>query len=73
MKSASLIADPNQTDESLKDLDGRLKLAAGWTFRTLVLEGDLVLTPGNGALMITQDELGNTYDRVGGTFSNYKP
>ena len=22
---------------------------------------------------ITQDELGNTYDRVGGAFSNYKP
>ncbi len=73
MKSASLIADPNQTYESLKDLDGRLKLAAGWKFRTLVLERDLVLTPDNGAVMITQDELGNTYDRVGGTFSKDKP
>ena len=34
---------------------------------------DLVLTPDNGAVKITQDELGNTYDRVGGAFSNYKP
>ena len=27
----------------------------------------------NGKTQITQDELGNTYDRVGGPFSNYKP
>ena len=73
MKSASLIEDPNQTYESLKDLSGRLKPAPGWTFRAVVLEQDLVLTPDNGAVQITQDELGNTYDRVGGPYSNYKP
>jgi hypothetical protein len=38
-----------------------------------VLEQDLVLTADNGAVNITQDELGNTYDRVGGPYSNYKP
>jgi len=38
-----------------------------------VLERDLVLTPDDGAVIITQDELGNTYDRVGGAYSNYKP
>ena len=73
MKSASLIKDPNQTYESLKDLGSRLNPAPGWTFRTVILEKDLVLTPDNGNVMITQDELGNTYDRVGGAFSNYKP
>jgi hypothetical protein len=73
MKSASLIVDPNQTYDSLKDLSGRLKPAAGWKFRTKVLEKDLVLTADNGAVNITQDELGNTYDRVGGPYSNYKP
>ena len=73
MKSAGLIVDPDQTYESLKDLGGRLKPAPGWTFRTMVLERDLVLTPDNGAVKITQDELGNTYDRVGGLFSNYRP
>jgi hypothetical protein len=73
MKSASLIVDPNQTYESLKDLGGRLKPAPGWKFRTRVLEEDLVLTPDDGAVKITQDELGNTFDRVGGAFSNYKP
>ena len=73
MKSASLIVDPNQTYESLKDLGGRLQPAPGWSFRAVVLDQDLVLTPDNGAAKITQDELGNTYDRVGGPFSNYKP
>jgi hypothetical protein len=73
MKSASLIVDPNQTYESLKDLGSRLTPEPGWRFRTVVLEQDLVLTPDNGHAKITQDELGNTYDRAGGAFSNYKP
>ena len=73
MKSASLIEDPDQTYQSLKDLGGRLTPAPGWTFRAVVLDKDLILTPDNGAIQITQDELGNTYDRVGGPFSNYKP
>ncbi|MGZ4664974.1 MAG: DUF1254 domain-containing protein [Mycobacteriaceae bacterium] len=73
MKSASLILDPNQTYESLKDLGNRLHPAPGWNFRTVMLEKDLVLTSDNGAVHITQDDLGNTYDRVGGPFSNYKP
>jgi hypothetical protein len=73
MKSASLITDPNQTYESLPDLGGRLKPPPGWRFRTQVLEQDLVLTPDGTAVIITQDELGNTYDRVGGAYSNYKP
>ena len=73
MKSASLILDPTQTYESLKDLGGRLHPAPGWAFRPVVLDRDLVLTSDNGNVKITQDELGNTYDRVGGPFSNYKP
>ena len=73
MKSASLIVDPSQTYENLKDLGGRLKPAPGWNFRTEILDKDLVLTPDDGNVKITQDELGNTYDRVGGAFSNYKP
>ena len=73
MKSAGLIVDPNQTYDSLEDLGSRLKPAAGWSFRPVVLDQDLVLTPDNGRAVITQDELGNTYDRAGGPFSNYKP
>jgi len=73
MKSASLIVDPNQTYESLENLGDRLKPAPDWSFRTLVLKEDLVLTSDEGNVRITQDELGNTYDRVGGPFSNFKP
>jgi hypothetical protein len=39
----------------------------------VTLEKDLVLTPDAGAVQITQDDLGNTYDRIGGPYSNYKP
>ena len=73
MKSASLILDPHQTYESLVDLGHRLHPAPGWAFRPVVLDRDLVLTSDSGNVQITQDELGNTYDRVGGPFSNYKP
>jgi hypothetical protein len=73
MKSASLIVDPTQTYESLADLVSRLEPKPGWNFRTGELDKDLVLTPDDGAVKITQDELGNTYDRVGGAYSNYKP
>jgi hypothetical protein len=54
-------------------LGARLKPAPGWKFRTTVLERDLVLTPDDGHALITQGELANTYDRVGGAYSNYKP
>jgi hypothetical protein len=73
MKSASLIKDPNQKFENLKDLGSRLKVPAGWKFRSPILEQDLVFMTDSGNTQITQDELGNTYDRVGGAFSNYKP
>ena len=73
MKSASLIVDPEQTYESLEQLGDRLRPAPDWAFRTLVLKEDLILTPNDGNVKITQDELGNTYDRIGGPYSNYKP
>ena len=73
MKSASLIKDPNQKFEYLKDLGSRLKLPPGWTFRSLILEQNLVFLTDKGQAHITQDELGNTYDIVGGVYSNYKP
>ena len=56
-----------------RGLGSRLKPAPGWSFRTGELDKDLVVTPDDGSVKITQDELGNTYDRVGGAYSNYKP
>jgi hypothetical protein len=73
MKSASLIKDPNQKFEDLQNLGSRLKPPTGWKFRTLILEQDLVFMTDNGATNITQDEIGNTYDRTGGPYSNFKP
>lgn len=73
MKSASLIKDPNQKLEDLKNLGSRLKLPPGWKFRSPILEQDLVFMTDNGNTQITQDEIGNTFDRVGGPYSNYKP
>jgi hypothetical protein len=73
MKSASLIKDPNQKFEDLKDLGSRLKLPPGWKFRSPILEQDLIFMSDNGKAQITQDEIGNTYDRMGGPYSNFKP
>ena len=67
MKSASLIVDPNQKFDELQNLGSRLKLPAGWKFRTLILEQDLVFMTDNGATKITQDEIGNTYDASAGS------
>ena len=73
MKSAGLIKDPNQKFEDLKNLGSRLKLAEGWKFRTKILEQELVFKTKDGKSFIVQDDIGNTYDRVGGPYSNYKP
>lgn len=73
MKSVSLIEHPDQTYEGLTGLADRLALPSGWRFRAVTLERDLVLTPDNGHARITQDDLGNVYDRAGGPYSNYRP
>ena len=73
MKSVSLIIDPHQTYDAMSHLGERLQLPAGWSYRAVTLVQDLVLTPENGTARILQDDVGNTYDRVAGPFSNYKP
>jgi len=74
MKSMSQITHPDQKFAELGTLGSRLKLPPGWKFRAPILEQDLVLTPDkDGIAHITQDNFGNTYDRVGGPYSNYKP
>jgi hypothetical protein len=74
MKSMSLITHPEQKFDELGTLGSRLKLPPGWKFRAPVLEQDLILTPDkDGVAHITQDNFGNTYDRAGGPYSNFKP
>jgi len=74
MKSFSLITFPDQDFGELATLGSRLKLPAGWKFRSVVLDQDLILTPDtSGTAHITQDDFGNTYDRAGGPYSNFQP
>jgi hypothetical protein len=74
MKSMSLITHPDQKFDGLGTLGSRLALPPGWRFRAPVLEQDLILTPDkDGVAHITQDDFGNTYDRAGGPYSNFKP
>ena len=74
MKSFSLITFPDQKFDEISTLGSRLTLPEGWKFRSVVLEQDLILTPDKtGTAHITQDNFGNTYDRAGGDYSNFKP
>jgi len=73
MKSADRIFHPDQKLENLQYLGSRLKLPTGWKFRYIILEKELIFSPENGKAWITQDDIGNTYDRTGGAYSNYKP
>ncbi len=73
MKSMGRILHPEQKFEDLKNLGSKLNIPEGWTWRYVILEKELIFQPDNGKAWITQDDMGNTYDRVGGNFSNYKP
>lgn len=73
MKSAGRIAHPDQKYEDLKNLGSKLNLPKGWKWRHIILDRELIFQPDQGKAWITQDDMGNTYDRVGGNFSNYKP
>src|SRR5262249_27162915 len=64
MKPASLIVDPSQTWQTLKDLGLRPTPPPGWTFGAVILDQDLILTPDDGGARIPRDDLGNTHDRV---------
>jgi hypothetical protein len=73
MKSADRIYHPEQKYSDLKDLGAKLQLPAGWKFRCVTLEKDLAFYPDKGKGWIVQDDIGNTYDRIGGNYSNYIP
>ena len=64
MISSSQIVDPELTLEQLPGLGSRLELPEGWSFRARTLAADLVAVAG-GEAVVLQDELQNTYQRVG--------
>jgi hypothetical protein len=60
MQSYSEIVDPSQRMADLQNLGSRLKLPAGWTFRTRILSAPLTVIA-TGEARIVQDDFENTY------------
>jgi hypothetical protein len=62
MQSYSQIVNPALSMKDLPVLGGQLKLPAGWTYRSRVLDQDLSLVA-NGIAYVLQDNLSNSYQR----------
>jgi len=62
MQSYSQIVNPNLAISDLSDLAKQLKLPAGWTYKTRVLDQELSLIA-NGIAYVLQDNLSNSYQR----------
>ncbi len=63
MQAYSQIVDPALKLSDLTSIGSRLKLPAGWRFRTRTLRAPFVLQA-HGRATIVQDELQNTYQRL---------
>jgi hypothetical protein len=61
MQARCIGVDPNMTEESLANLGERLALPNGWSYRTRVLETELVVDTSETLATVVQDEFENTY------------
>jgi hypothetical protein len=61
MQAYCIGVDPTLTAEALPDLGSRLSLPAGWTYRTRILDQELVVDTTTTVATVLQDELENTY------------
>ncbi len=61
MQSYSVQQQKTQTEQTLAGLAAQLTLPTGWTFRTRVLDADLVLLASDATAIVTQDNFNNTY------------
>jgi len=64
MQAYCVGVDASLTEGSLGDLGSRLRLPEGWTYRTRVLDEELVIDTTQHAATVLQDELENTYSLV---------
>jgi len=62
MQSYSQIINPKLSMQDLPNLSQQLKLPAGWTYKSRVLDQDLSLLA-NGIAYVLQDNLANSYQR----------
>ena len=61
MQARCVGVDPNMAEESLATLGERLALPEGWSYRTRVLETELVVDTSTTLATVVQDELEHTY------------
>jgi hypothetical protein len=61
MQARCVGVDPNMAEESLATLGERLTLPEGWSYRTRVLETELVVDTSTTLATVVQDEFENTY------------
>lgn len=61
MQARCVGVDPNMSEESLTSLGGRLALPEGWSYRTRILESELVVDTSTSLATVVQDEFENTY------------
>ena len=61
MQSYSQKLDPTLSADQLAGLGGRLKLPAGWTFSSRVLDAELEVRDVDGVAVVVQDDFENTY------------
>ena len=61
MQARCVSVDSNMTEESLATLGERLALPEGWSYRTRVLETELVVDTSTTLATVVQDEFENTY------------
>ena len=61
MQARCVGVDPNMTEESLATLGDRLALPEGWSYRTRVLDAELVVDTSATLATVVQDEFENTY------------
>jgi hypothetical protein len=61
MQAYCVGVDPTLAQEDLPELGARLDLPPGWTYRSRVLEDELVVDTTATVATVIQDELENTY------------
>lgn len=61
MQARCVGVDPGMTEESLATLGERLALPEGWSYRTRVLDTELVVDTSATLATVVQDEFENTY------------
>ena len=61
MQALCMGVDPTMSEETLPTLGSRLALPEGWSYRTRVLEEELVVDTSTSLATVLQDEFENTY------------